>query len=103
MAVKLVELAPITITATGVPESISASADFYVELTIQSDDDNSGEIRFGSSTVTTTRGPVLTAGNSAVLEAPRGPNGQAEEFVISDIFIVGTIGDVVELVGWRKR
>lgn len=102
MAVKLVELAPITIASTGVPQTISATDDFYVELTIQCDDDNAGEIRFGSSTVTATRGPVLTAGNSAVLEGPRGPTG-AEEFVISDIFIVGTSGDVVELIGWRKR
>ena len=76
---------------------------FFVELNIQADDNNSSDIRVGAFTVTTTRGPKISKGNSIGLEGPSGPNGQAEEFVISDIFIVGTSGDVVELSGWRKR
>lgn len=83
---KLIPLAKKTVTTAGTRVQITTSDIRSSSILIQADSANSGRIYVGDSTVASTLGVALTAGQSLTIDADN-IRGTTEEFKLSDIWL----------------
>jgi hypothetical protein len=103
MRVRLVTLPPVTISSGGTAVRLSSSKRLALGAVVQANYSNVGRGSIGSSTVTTSTGTEIPAGDAANITPPEGPAGAAAEFDLSEIWIVsGTSGDTYRISYWTK-
>lgn len=103
MAIQLKTLTPITFTS-GVRVPASTDHIAVTSLTIQADDDNTGNIYVGDVTVTAATGLELIGGNTCEITGDQVGRGGAEEFFLDEVFLISsTTGAQAELACFRRK
>ena len=102
MAVRPVQLVPLTISTPGTAQAFAENV-ACTSILIQSDRLNTGSIYVGDSDVNSTNGMELTPGESIPITADM-VNGNTDELFPADIFIdTDTGGNVVRAKALRRR
>jgi hypothetical protein len=103
MAIKIATFPAVTLTS-GQATACYGSALALHTLTIQAEDNNTGNIYVGDETVSTTSGVIVPPGGSVDITASVLNQGRSEEFLISEVYCTtGTTGNKVRLIGFRRR
>lgn len=103
MALKLITRPVITVTTAGTAVPISTTEEHVHSISIQAQSDNSGVLYVGDSSVASTTGQELGAGEVYVINAFDKPYN-LEELDLQDIYIdAATNGDVARIAVVKKR
>lgn len=96
-------LAPVTVAAAGTAVPISAVATPAIDIIITADAGNTGTVYVGDSTVDSSNGQPLAAGESYAI-GTGGIRGTQEDFVLSDVYVdAATNGDSVRVAYTSRR
>lgn len=86
MILKLFTLTPVTIDTAGTREAISGSSVRCKSVIISADSLNTGKVYVGDSSVSSTNGVELSAGEDIILDADYLGNAE-DELDLSDIYV----------------
>lgn len=99
MAQKLFTLAAITISTAGTRQAISSTAVPVASYLIEADASNTGKVYVGDSTVASTNGVALSAGESLSAESH-----EDDELDLSDVYVdTATNGNKVRVQYIKRR
>ena len=94
MALKIVTSSPTTVTTAGTAVEISANITAIRSIVLQADAANTGIVYVGDSSVTSSNGIQLKAGDSVSIT----PDNKDNELVISDLYVnADTNGSIVRV------
>lgn len=102
MAQKLNTGAVITVAAAGTAVTISATEIPVTSVIIEADASNTGNIYIGDSSVDATNGITAVPGESINVSTDDIPR-QADEFILSDIFVDADTNDNKARIAYVKR
>lgn len=103
MAQKFYVLSQQTIDTAGTREAVSADALPVSAVVVQAPSTNSGNIFVGDSTVSSSKGLALAAGESITITSSL-VNGTHEELILSDIYVdTATNGNKVQVSYLARR
>jgi hypothetical protein len=99
MAVKLLTAPVVTVSSAGTAVAIYSTQIPVTSVTIQALFTNVGKIYVGSSTVTSSTGLEIPAGDVITIDAPM-TRGHHEEFYLNEIYVNATVSnDAVKVCG----
>jgi len=102
MAIKIQTLP--NITGIGTAPQVNPNHIAVTSLTLQSEDDNTGDIYIGDSSVTVGTGLILVPGATAEITADGIGKGGADEFFIDEVYLISsTSANVVRAAAFRRR
>lgn len=87
MALKLNSHAPVTVVTAGVRVQVDTEKRPLTSIIIQAANGNSGRLYVGDSTVSSTNGIELNAGESLEITGDGRNDGQSDEVVLADLWI----------------
>lgn len=103
MARKFTPLARITVAAAGTRQAVSASVIYSPSVLITADSTNTGIIYVGDSSVSSTQGEELAAGQSMAIEG-EWVGGTQGEVLLSDLYVDASVsGDKVRVSYLARR
>lgn len=103
MAVKLTTMAAVTVATAGTRQQISASNLYALSVAIQAKKANTGKIYVGDSSVSSTRGHELAAGETYIVDGQGKPNS-LEEVNLADLYVdAQTNGEGVNVTYVARR
>lgn len=102
MIAKLYTLSPVTINTAGTREAISGSSVLCYSVIISADKLNTGNVYVGDSSVSSSNGEELAAGESIILTADELFNGNIE-IDLADIYVDTQTNNNVVRIQYQKR
>lgn len=103
MASLLKQLAQQTLTLGGTPQRLTSTATLAESILIRAESTNAGTVYVGDSTVASTSGIPLAAGESVRLELPRVPGGGNDYTDLRNIYWDGTTSDRIRVSYWQRQ
>lgn len=92
MATNFKHLSTQTLTSGGTAQAVSSTSVKVQSVLIQADLTNAGKVYIGHSTVSSTNGLELSAGDAITITAPEVGKGGSDSFDLTDIYWDGTTG-----------
>lgn len=104
MAIQLVTLPPVTVSAANIAVPLYALPLAVTSVTIIAEPTNVGDIYVGASNVTATNGPPVPARDSVIIQGDNSPQGRTEEFFLNEVYVnSATSGNTVRILAFARK